>query len=196
MAWAVLVSLYRVLPLFRCTLTSGGHSPWESRLLGVVWVCLHFAALGKYIILISSLGGVIYPILFHKLQPRVGFAWATRTLAFTMLATLALPLLSMKLRGKTQSPKRGLDLSAWKEISYTLFACSALFGFLGIYIPFFYVQLYALQQGIVNSDFVFYLLPLLNTGSLFGRLVGDHGRLQAYDQIILRLIADSSLYCR
>lgn len=154
------------------------------------------AALGNSQILISSLGGVIYPILFHKLQPRVGFAWATRTLAFTMLATLALPLLGMKLRGKTQSPKRWLDLSAWKEVSYVLFACSAFFGFLGIYIPFFYVQLYALQQGIVNSDFVFYLLPLLNTGSLFGRLVGNHGRLQAYNQIILSLIADSPLYCR
>lgn len=112
-----------------------------------------------------------------------------------MLATLALPLLGMKLRGKTQSPKRGLDLSAWKEVSYTLFGCSAFFGFLGIYIPFFYVQLYALQQGITNSDFVFYLLPLLNTGSLFGRLVGDHDRLTAYNQIILRVIADSSLYC-
>lgn len=151
---------------------------------------------GNYMMLIPSSGGVIYPILFHKLQPRVGFAWATRTIAFTMLASLALPLLSMKLRGETQSPKRGLDLSAWKEVSYTLFACSALFGFLGIYIPFFYVQLYALQQGIVNIDFVFYLLPLLNTGSLFGRLVGDHNRLQAYNQIILRLSADSSLYCR
>lgn len=146
--------------------------------------------------LISSLGGVIYPIIFHKLQPRVGFAWATRTLAFIMLATLALPLLGMKLRGKTPSPKRGLDLSAWKEVSYTLFACSALFGFLGIYIPFFYVQLYALQQGTVNGDFVFYLLPLLNTGSLFGRLVGNPGRLTAYNQVILRVIADSSLYCR
>ena len=96
-----------------------------------------------------------------------------------MLPTLALPLLGMKLRGKSPSPRRGLDFSAWKEVSYALFACSALFGFLGIYIPFFYVQLYALQQVTVNGNFVFYLLPLLNTGSLFGRLVGDYDSLIA-----------------
>jgi hypothetical protein len=37
------------------------------------------------------IGGVIYPAIFHELQPRIGFGWATRVIAFIMLATLMIP---------------------------------------------------------------------------------------------------------
>ncbi|KAI5284480.1 hypothetical protein KEM55_001050, partial [Ascosphaera atra] len=30
----------------------------------------------------ASLGGVIYPIMFRQLQPKVGFGWATRIIGF------------------------------------------------------------------------------------------------------------------
>lgn len=80
----------------------------------------------------SSFAGVIYPIIFQKLQPQIGFGWATRTIAFIILVTMALPLLGMKLRGQSRNAKRRLALSAWRDISYTWFSCSAFFGFLGI----------------------------------------------------------------
>lgn len=130
-------------------------------------------------LLISSLAGVIYPIIFQKLQPQIGFGWATRTIAFIILVTMALPLLGMKLRGQSRNAKRRLALSAWRDISYTWFSCSAFFGFLGVYIPFFYVQLYAQQRKTVSGELVFYLPPLLNAGSLFGRIVSGHGKLTA-----------------
>lgn len=119
----------------------------------------------------SSFAGVIYPIIFQKLQPQIGFGWATRTIAFIILVTMALPLLGMKLRGQSRNAKRRLALSAWRDISYTWFSCSAFFGFLGVYIPFFYVQLYAQQRKTVSGELVFYLPPLLNAGSLFGRII-------------------------
>lgn len=56
---------------------------------------------------------------------------------------------------------------------FTFFACAMFFGFLGLYIPFFYVQLYSIEHAIVDTSLVFYLVPLLNAASLFGRIVGD-----------------------
>ena len=42
---------------------------------------------------------------------------------------------------------------------------------MGVYIPFFYVQLFAGDKVQVEGTFVVYLLVLLNAGSLFGRVV-------------------------
>lgn len=39
-----------------------------------------------------------------------------------------------------------------------------------VYIPFFYIQDYALKLGI-DHDMAFYLLSIMNAASLFGRLV-------------------------
>ena len=122
-------------------------------------------------LLIAILGGVIYPIIFHQLQPRLGFGWSVRIMAFIMLATLMLPLICMKLPHKSPRIKRAFDTAAWKEGPFTLFALSAFFGFLGLYVPIFYVQIYSIEKAIVNKNFAFYLLPLLNAGSFFGRIV-------------------------
>lgn len=50
----------------------------------------------------SSLGGVLYPIIFRQLQPRIGFGWATRTIGFLALATTAFSLSVMRVR---QTPR-------------------------------------------------------------------------------------------
>lgn len=44
--------------------------------------------------------GVITPIMFHRLQPYIGFGWATRVIAFLMLVTLMVPLAGMKMHTK------------------------------------------------------------------------------------------------
>ncbi|KAF2178963.1 hypothetical protein K469DRAFT_731386 [Zopfia rhizophila CBS 207.26] len=40
----------------------------------------------------SSIGGIIFPIMFRRLQPRVGFGWAVRSIAFINLGLSALAL--------------------------------------------------------------------------------------------------------
>lgn len=119
-------------------------------------------------------GGVLYPIVFHKLQPEIGFGWSTRIIAFIMLVTLMVPVLSMKMRIKPLAVRPWLDQSAWMETPFVYFGCAMFLGFLGLYIPFFYIQLQSIQQEGLNKDLVFYLLPLLNGGSFFGRLVCGH----------------------
>ena len=117
-------------------------------------------------------GGVIYPILFHEIEPRVGFAWAVRIIAFIMLGTLVIPLACMQQRIKPAKSRKLMDIAAWTEAPYLLFNIAEFFAFMGLYVPFFYAQLYAVQNHIIDEYLGFYLLAILNTGSFFGRIVG------------------------
>ncbi|KAF5870717.1 putative mfs monocarboxylate transporter protein [Botrytis fragariae] len=119
----------------------------------------------------SSLGGIIYPIIFRKLQPQIGFPWTTRRIAFVMLATSVLPVILTRTRRKPSSQWKLVDLAAWRELPYLLLGIGLFFTFMGLYILFFYVQTYVVQQGIMSEDLGFYLLAILNVGSFFGRIV-------------------------
>ncbi|KAG0646092.1 Aspyridones efflux apdF [Hyphodiscus hymeniophilus] len=119
----------------------------------------------------SSLGGVLYPIVFHKLQPTIGFGWATRVVAFIMLGTLSISLSVMRTRILPAQKRAIWDLSAFKEAPFVFFTLSIFFGFMGLYIPFFYVQSYAIQEKITSPDLAFYMLSILNASSIFGRII-------------------------
>ncbi len=117
------------------------------------------------------IGGVIYPIVFAQLEPRVGFAWATRAIAFIMLGTSAVFLLSMRQRFPPSTRREILDVRALRDLPFLMYSLGLFFGFMGIYIAFFYVQLYATTQCNTNISLAFYLLPIINATSTFGRLL-------------------------
>ncbi|KAK7202424.1 MFS monocarboxylate transporter-like protein [Myxozyma melibiosi] len=120
----------------------------------------------------SSLGGVIYPIIFHKLEPRVGFGWATRVIGFIMLATQCWSLAVMRLRvPPSTGPRKLFDASALREPPFIALSLAIFLGFMGVYIPFYYIQEYAVSNGIFKSETAFYLLTILNAASVFGRIV-------------------------
>lgn len=121
----------------------------------------------------SSIGGVVYTIMFHNLQPTIGSGWATRTIAFISLATLAFSCAT--LRPRPVKPKEGglrrlFDVSAFADPSFTLFSLAAFLSFIGLFIPFFYIEQYALDVAHLPSELSFYALPLLSVGSIFGRV--------------------------
>ncbi len=120
----------------------------------------------------SSLGGIIYPIAFHRLQPRVGFPWAVRIIGFIALGTLALSSTLLKPRIPSGSiPRRPLlDFSILRDKTFDVFNIATFFGFIGQYVPFFYVEEYSREQGM-SPNLSFYMLVFLSTGSIFGRIV-------------------------
>lgn len=119
----------------------------------------------------SSLGGVVYPIVFYRLQPTIGFAWATRVLGFLMLATLALSNSVMRVRILPAGRRKFLDLTAFNEAPYMFFVFGGFLAFMGLYAPFFYAQSYAIETGIASPDLAFYLLSIINAASTFGRII-------------------------
>lgn len=121
----------------------------------------------------SSLGAVIYSIVFQQLQPRIGFGWTTRIIGFMAFVTLLLPVICMRQKGTPQSARKLFDWQPWKEPTFFLFTTAQLFSFMALYIPFFYIQLYAYENRYVDQNLIIYLLTFLNAGSLLGRIVGS-----------------------
>jgi MFS family permease len=120
----------------------------------------------------SPLGGIIFPIIFSRLEPVLGFGWATRVIAFILLGTAPIPLIFMRPRVPPPRQKRAfLDNSAFTDIPFVLCGIASFFTFLGLYVPFFYIQLYSIRFNIASNDFSAYLVTLLNAGSVFGRLL-------------------------
>ena len=126
----------------------------------------------------SSIGGVVYPIMFDQLQKSVGFAWATRIIGFLCFATILISLSTMRIRIPPREKRKLYQLSAFKEPAYCIFTAAMFMGFLGFYNFLFYVQSYAIDTGIVDANLGFYLLSMLNAASTFGRIgpnfIADH----------------------
>ena len=115
---------------------------------------------------------MIYPIVFRKLQPTLGFPWATRIIAFMALGMLSLSLALMRTQAPPPKKARALlDLPAFKEAPFTTFSLGLFLAFVGLYFPFFYASIYGNRITGLPDDVSFYLLPVLNAGSIFGRIV-------------------------
>ncbi|KAF2426260.1 MFS general substrate transporter [Tothia fuscella] len=119
----------------------------------------------------SSLGGVLYPIVLHKLIPQVGFGWAVRIIGFIALATLLIPNLCMKVRVLPAAKRPLIDWTAFRSWDFMLFCVGGFVGFMGLYTIFFFSQLYAIQEHITDQNTAFYLLSILNAASVFGRIL-------------------------
>lgn len=63
------------------------------------------------------------------------------------------------------------DKTAFTDWPYLLFVLGCFSVFLGMYTPFVYVQTYALDREIVSQDLALYMLAILNSSSIFGRIL-------------------------
>jgi MFS family permease len=119
----------------------------------------------------SSFGGVIYPIVLYRLIDRIGFGWSVRVIGFIALGTLLIPLTIMKMRFKAPKARALIDWSAFADVQYMLFTVSSLIGFMGLYTILFYLSYYAESQHLTNTSMAFYLVPIFNAASCFGRTI-------------------------
>jgi len=119
----------------------------------------------------SSMGGVIYPIVFYQLIDKIGFGWTVRVLAFIALGTLLVPLTVLKMRVKPAKARALIDWTAFTDVPYMVFTLGAVIGFIGLYIVLFYVSYYGQATGYTDEKMSFYLVPILNAASVFGRTV-------------------------
>ena len=117
----------------------------------------------------SSFGGVIYPIVLFRLIDRLGFGWSVRVIGFIAFGTLLVPITVMKLRVKPPQARKLVDWSAFTDVPFMLFAVTCLIGFMGLYTILFYLSYYAEDQHITDTNMAFYLVPIFNGASCFGR---------------------------
>jgi MFS family permease len=92
-----------------------------------------------------------------------------------MLGTLLIPLAVMRVRIRPAQKRPLFDQTALRELPFMLFTLGAFFGFIGIYIPFFYMPSFALQKiPGVTADFSIYTIAILNGASTVGRIVPNY----------------------
>ncbi|KAJ8060884.1 hypothetical protein OCU04_009965 [Sclerotinia nivalis] len=118
-----------------------------------------------------AIGGVIFPVIFSKIHPRLGSGWATRIIAFVMLALFIIPLIRMKQRIQPATRRKFHNANSFRDKPFLVFCLGVFLGFMGMYVPFYYVQLYALEVCHMDENFSFYLLAIINGSSTFGRIL-------------------------
>lgn len=119
----------------------------------------------------SSVGGIIYPIVLYQLLDKVGFGWAVRIMGFIALGTLLIPIAVMRMRFKAPKARSLVDLTAFTDIPYIAFTLSTFIGFMGLSILIFYVSYYPQEQGLTDTALSFYMVPIFNAASCFGRVL-------------------------
>lgn len=119
----------------------------------------------------SSLGGVIYPVLFQQLHPKIGFPWATRCIGFVNLATCLFAIFAMRSRVPPKQRRMLVEVAAFKEPRYAIFCTAMFFAYVGLFIPIFYIQPYAVDARVMSTELAVHLVPFLNAASIPGRII-------------------------
>lgn len=65
--------------------------------------------------------------------------------------------------------RRLLDLAAWQSLPYLLFTFAVFLGYVGLYIPYFYISAYAQDRAGASAGLAFYILSIMNGVSIIGR---------------------------
>ncbi|KAK8000423.1 MFS monocarboxylate [Apiospora arundinis] len=113
----------------------------------------------------------------YKLQPRLGFGWATRIIALVLLVLCAIPLVFVKTRiGDSGGPRHKqrrafFDTTFFRDAPMLVFTAAIICAFLGLWLPFFYAQLYSIRFEVSSVQFSPYFVTLLNVGSALGRII-------------------------
>lgn len=120
----------------------------------------------------SPVAGAVLPIAFNQLVNTIGFGWATRVIAFIILGVALIPLLCFRTRLPHSKHRRALiDTSALKDVAYMSFVTGGFFCFLGLYVPFFYIELFTAEHGLASKSFAPYMVSIMNGASVLGRVV-------------------------
>ena len=122
----------------------------------------------------SATGGLVYPTIARQLLPRIGFAWTVRVMAFVMLAvgTCYCSLLKPRLPPRKRGPL--LELSAFKELPYTLYLVGNFFVYCGQYFPFYYIGSFSVKSVGMPYSASVNLLLVMNGVGLAGRLIPSY----------------------
>ncbi|KAL2871702.1 major facilitator superfamily domain-containing protein [Aspergillus lucknowensis] len=120
----------------------------------------------------SSVGSVVFPIMFRQLQPRIGFPWTVRSIAFINLV-LAIFTCAVLCRrpGEKIGARSLIEKKAFKDIPFMLFSVSLTCVMLAYWIPLFYVASYARTVLETTRSLSFYMVAIINGASAFGRTV-------------------------
>lgn len=141
---------------------------------GIGWLSLCISGSLQYSLIII-IGGVIYPVMFQRLVPSLGFPWAVRVIAFVMLGTYMACYPTLLYKPDKKILVRSLiDVKSFSDLPFLLIVSSGFFCAVAYYLPSLYLPLFA-ETEIVgfqgrNTDLATYLIAVVNGASVIGRI--------------------------
>ncbi|KAJ6460691.1 MFS general substrate transporter [Mycena vitilis] len=115
----------------------------------------------------SSIGAVIYPLMINRLFASKGFAWGVRAVSFLDLGLLLIANLIMKTRLPPR-PSAGNMRVILKDIPFWICLIGEAVTFWGLFVPIFYIQLYAVEHN-ASRTLQTNAVSILNAAGFFGR---------------------------
>jgi MFS family permease len=119
----------------------------------------------------ASLGGLLFPIgLKHALYSKLQFGWGVRVIGFVILGLL---VISSGLVKSRLPPRRGRLFipRAFLQPSYSFLVAAIFLSMWALWVPYFYIVSFSLEKVHIDANLSFYILSLINAGSLFGRII-------------------------
>lgn len=119
----------------------------------------------------GSTAGLIFPAMVQQLLPLIGFPWTMRVIGLVTLTLLSLCNLLARPRLPPRQAGPILELAAFKELPYTLFAASMFFVFRGVYFASFYLGSFGVDVVGFTEKQSINLLLVLNGVGILGRTI-------------------------
>ena len=120
----------------------------------------------------ACVGGAIYPVLIRSLISQTGFGWATRVVAIINAGCGVVAFAIVGRRPKeAHSSRKALDVTAFREMPFSLFTVAMFLVFVPYYVPLTYIPVFAQTTLGASENLAGYLLAIMNATSLLGRTV-------------------------
>ena len=88
-----------------------------------------------------------------------------------MLATSIVTVAGIRSRkGPPVRRRKVYDIESFRDPPFVCFCLSMCFGFMGLYVLYFYVELYAIQECHMDQNLAPYTIAMANAGAALGRL--------------------------
>ncbi|PVH74142.1 MFS general substrate transporter [Cadophora sp. DSE1049] len=119
----------------------------------------------------GAVGGILFPFILQLLIPRIGFVWATKVIA--LISVVLCGFSNVFIKGRITLRRSTSARPDIRILANPTFAITVLGVFLlefALFVPLTYINSYCISEGF-SSSFYSLVLPILNVGSLFGRLL-------------------------
>ncbi|KAF2115917.1 major facilitator superfamily domain-containing protein [Lophiotrema nucula] len=138
----------------------------------------------------SSLGGVIFPIFFDRVQRQVGFKGAVRYTALFIGILLAVSCFMVKSRlprKKWNPDQKWFDLAMFKQKQFAVYTIGSFLVMWGLWAPFNFISSMALTRSNFSPTLALYLISIINATSVPGRILPPYmgDRLGHYNVITI-----------
>lgn len=114
---------------------------------------------------------VLFTTTFKPLVSEVGFGWAMRIIAFITLAGLLVAMTVLRQRPTPQKPRALVDLTAFREARFMVFAVACLLMFAGAYNPFYFAAVFSREVLHLSQNLSYNMLAIIGAGTTVGRLL-------------------------